>query len=123
MAVEEMTTTEIVAAVDEHKRSEKGAGERVVLRGVQVIVLDDLLPVLRTAVEDEIARLGATPAEDASIREAWIPEALEPGSFDAAVEAHAGKSGEQGNKPGRYRAVKKAAWLEKGPRVIEPPIA
>lgn len=123
MAVDEMTTAEIVAAVDEHKaqqRSEKGAGERVVLRGVQVIVLDDLSEPARREIVD---RATGDAGYGLGRREAWIPEALEPGSFDAAVEAHAGRSGEQGNKPGRYRAMKKAAWLEKGPRVIEPPIA
>lgn len=88
-------------------------GERVVLRGVQVIVLDDLATELCEVVE------AGSPEPT---REAWVIEGLAQGSFDAAVEAHAGRSGEQGNKPGRYRAVKKAAWLEKGPRVVEPPI-
>lgn len=104
MAVEEMTTAEMA-------QKGVGVGERVVLRGVQVIVLDDLPHAQRLQVVDF------------AWSEAWIAEAMAPGSFDVAVEAHAGRSGEQGNKPGRYRAVKKAAWLEKGPRVIEPPIA
>lgn len=94
-------------------------GERVVLRGVQVIVLDDLKDGDRRAIQ-ELGLEGIVVTE----REAWVVEALAHGSFDAAVEAFAGKSGEElGNKPGRYRAVKKAAWLEKGPRVIEPPLA
>lgn len=89
-------------------------GERVVLRGVQVVVLEELTPT---------AREGFLSAHAPTQHEAWIPEAMAHGSFDAAVEAHAGRSGEEDNKPGRYRAVKKAAWLERGPRVIEPPIA
>jgi hypothetical protein len=94
-------------------------GERVVLRGVQVIVLDDLAPNERREALTAITGMSDSLAH----REAWVVEAMASGSFDAAVEAFAGKSGESmDNKPGRYRAVKKAAWLEKGPRVIEPPI-
>lgn len=88
-------------------------GERVVLRGAQAFVLDEM-------TQDQRNELLTWTMP---VRDVWVAEAMAPGSFDAAVEAHAGKSGEEGNKPGRYRAVKKAAWLEKGPRVIEPPLA
>jgi hypothetical protein len=118
-----MSNTEALAGQSEDgarsggQRQEQG---RVVLRGVQVIVLDDLPAETRRKICDAAAmRPAETPWPQC---EAWITEALQPGSFDAAIVAHAGESGEQGNRPGRYRAVKKAAWFEKGPRNIEPPL-
>lgn len=114
MAVEsERTVVEHAALQTERKLAAITARtERVVLRGVQVVVLDELTPSQRVAICDA-----------ALAREAWLVEGASAGSIDAAIEAHAGKSGEAGCVPGQYRAVKKAAWLEKGPRVIEPPLA
>jgi hypothetical protein len=114
-----MSDTEALAGQVENgqvgQRQEQG---RVVLRGVQVIVLDDLSDGEQRAIR------GMTDEWNTGVysQEAWIPEALKPGSFDAAIVAHAGESGEQGNRPGRYRAVRKGAWFEKGPRNIEPPL-
>jgi hypothetical protein len=78
---------------------------RVVLRGVQVIVLDDLSDA------DRHVALGIATA-----REAWIPVAAEGGSYGESINRAA-----NGN-PGKYRSVKRAAWYEQAPRHVESPL-
>jgi len=95
---------------------------RVVLRSVRALVLDNLLERDRLAVLSAAADLLEDDMDDL-VREVWLPEGIAHGSFDAAVTEHAGEPGQEGNKPGVYRAVKKSAWFEKGPRNIEPPLA
>lgn len=111
-----MSNTEaLVGQVENGQASQRQEQGRVVLRGVQALVLDDLFPEQRAAV--------LAIVKETQMKEAWIAEALQPGSFDAAIVAHAGESGESGNCPGRYRAVRRGAWFEKGPRNIEPPLS
>lgn len=82
---------------------------RVVLRGVQVIVLEYITSEQFSAV---LAALG-----EASPIEAWIPVAAKGGTYDEAILSAAD------GLPGKYRAVKVKAWREQTPRHIESPLS
>jgi hypothetical protein len=98
----------------EVQRSEAG---RVVLRGVQVIVLDDLdLDTRRAMLEILEDRANDVFIESHAVREAWLPIAARGGSYGESIIAAAG------NEPGKYRSVKRAAWFEQAPRHVEPPL-
>lgn len=92
-------------------------GSRVVLRGVQAIVLDDLSGIDREAI---LATVNAS-AERAKPREAWVAVAARTGTNAGAITDYAGPSGAPGNRPGSYKAVPAASWFV-SPLVVEPPL-
>lgn len=111
-----MTDVEQLDAA-EAVRDDRSGTTRVVLRGVRVIVLDDLTPDEHVEIAGV---LGAEVVAD-SIREAWMPVASRSGAVEAAVKSYAGQSGAAGAKAGTYKAVPHASWFVP-PMVIEPPL-
>lgn len=99
--------------VSEETRDEQTGPQRVVLRGVAVLVLDDL-------VDDE-ARQALLATWDAPVVEAWVAVASRPGTTDAAIASYAGRSGAPDAKPGTYKAPPATSWFVP-PQVIEPPL-
>jgi hypothetical protein len=98
-----------VATRDEQKASEAG---RVVLRGVQVIVLDEIPLDARNRIQTVLDAIGGRqPCE------AWLVEGAQPGTYDEAILNAAD------GIPGKYRAVKVKAWREQAPRHVEPPLS
>lgn len=92
-------------------------GSRVVLRGVQAIVLDDL------GLEDRenIMSAFAESRGGTGLQEAWVAVAARTGTNAGAITDYAGPSGAAGNKPGSYKAVPAASWFV-SPLVVEPPL-
>lgn len=110
-----MSSDEVEQLRDEVEAARDGqsAGpQRVVLRGVRAIVLDDL--------EDE-QRLEIERDHSDRVVEAWVAVASRPGVMDAAVKAYAGQSGAPDARPGKYKAVPHGSWFV-SPLVIEPPL-
>lgn len=104
----------VVADVQDERRGP----ERVVLRGVRAIVLDDLAPGMQDEV---IAALRGIGLPGGITSEAWLPVALRAGQADKAIEAFAGKSGALACLPGTYKAIPAGSWFV-SPQVIEPPL-
>lgn len=96
-------------------RQDGTKGSRVVLRGVQAVVLDDLPKATRLAIGDLL------DANDLMPQEAWLAAALRTGTNAGAITDYAGPSGAPGNKPGSYKAVPAASWFV-SPLVVEPPL-
>ena len=99
--------------------SERGAAtaasdgpQRVVLRGVRALVLDDM-------PDAEARRL--LEQNGCEARLAWVAEASGAGTVEAAVKSHAGQSGAPDAKPGTYKALPVASWRVPA-MVIEPPL-
>jgi hypothetical protein len=91
----------------------KGA-QRVILRGVEVVVLDDLTAAVRKQVLELVG------AERAA--EGWLAVAARTGTPESTVAAYAGKSGDAESVPGTYKAVPYGAWFVRTQRV-EPPLS
>lgn len=109
-----MSVDEGQEPVEAGRDDEQKGPSRVVLRGVQSVVLDDLSPERRTAVIEAAGGPGVPLIT-------WHAAALRVGQVETAVKAHAGQSGAPGNKPGQYKAVPAASWFVP-PTVIEPPL-
>lgn len=99
--------------------SEQGAAtavsdgpQRVVLRGVRALVLDDM-------PEAEAKRLLEENGHEAQL--AWVAEASGTGTVEAVVKSYAGQSGAFGARPGTYKALPVASWRVPA-MVIEPPL-
>jgi hypothetical protein len=104
MSEERADATEVAGA--------QSGTQRVVLRGVRALVLDDM-PASRQHAVLEAAHQDTV--------EAWVPMAMRPGTVEAAVKAYAGPSGTPGGWPGTYKAVPYTSWYTP-PLVIEPPL-
>ena len=87
---------------------------RVVIRGVQAIVLDDLPKGTRERVLEAVK-------DTADPQEAWIAVASQRGQVDVAVRAYAGQSGSSDAKAGTYKALPAGSWFAPA-TVIEPPL-
>lgn len=98
------------------EQDEQKGPSRVVLRGVRVVVLDDLTPEGQRAVLDAIPAVRLTAS-----CEAWVAVAARQGTVEAAIRSYAGQSGTEGAKAGHYKAPPAASWFV-SPLVIEPPL-
>jgi hypothetical protein len=92
---------------------------RVVLRGVQVIVLDDLTPDKR---RDILGLSGVGSDAAPRVQEAWVAVAARTGTPESVVASYAGSSGEPDCKPGKYKAPPAGAWFVRAQHV-EPPLS
>jgi hypothetical protein len=99
---------------------QKAGTARVVLRGVQAIVLDDLPRRLREEVAGLLTCVGAD--EPPAVLEAWVAVAARTGTPEGAVASYAGASGEAGCKPGKYKAPPAGSWFVRA-QLVEPPLA
>lgn len=109
--------------VEQQEQDGNGAGEepdervqpgRVVLRGVRVLVLDDLSGGDRDVLDDA-GLLDANPPE------AWLAVAARSGTYDGAIKSYSGQSGSPDCVPGKYKALPRGSWFV-SPLVIEPPL-
>lgn len=107
-----MSATEQSTAGEAAEQDGRGSS-RVVIRGVQAIVLDDLSPQMRAAVLEAV---GTTePAE------LWQPVSMQKGQAYEAVRNYAGQSGAADAKHGKYKALPSGSWFVSA-MVIEPPL-
>lgn len=106
-------------AVPEDGADEVKGAQRVILRNVEVVVLDDLSGDLRAEVGALLTRVGAN--DPPPVVEAWIAVAARTGTPESTVAAYAGKSGDAESVPGTYKAVPYGAWFVRTQRV-EPPL-
>jgi hypothetical protein len=108
------------AGAVEAARDEQTGPQRVVLRAVTALVLDDMPPSLRSQVL-EACDSRTDPSRRVFPRELWEAVASGSGTVESAVKSYAGQSGTAGAKPGTYKALPVASWRVPA-MVIEPPL-
>lgn len=96
--------------VEEERKAERVPTERVVLRHVEVLLLEDVSEGARASIEELIK---ADRKSKHAVTGAWLEVSRRTAPTKlAAIEAHAGKAGTPDALVGTFRAPTVTAWKD-----------